>query len=312
MGKCERGHRDNCSDLVPTNDLIQLTMRNKTLCVAAKMANGDCYTTSYFSVKEIHRNTGCVVLQLIRPIFRSRLLLIRTNQMILINVDSICATQRLDYPIFDCVELQSTTCHRRSGNVCTEWSAQQSIIYKNYSRVASIAFFTFSYWKGDEKQIKLRIISRTRKDILLTIGKGETIGVAIPNLLQVEIIRPSCRIIGCYTNSLHQLYTKRVEDYSCRKKYYFIERALISEAMQLSSVTGLIFQNYTNQSHTATLTIQNTTNGILKSAVDDVTSIIIPPKTSRSVTLSNIDRIKITQNDAQQPVCFHLTFHAVI
>ncbi|MDV6379141.1 hypothetical protein ORD22_13035 [Sporosarcina sp. GW1-11] len=305
-------HHGQCNNLVSANDLIQLTMRTKLLRVASKMTNGDCFTTSYFIVKSIDRKIGSVVLQLIRPIFRNRLLFIRTSQVLLINLNCVCATQKLYYPILDWVELCSTTRHRMCGNVCMKWSLEQSVIYKNYTHTPSIAFYVFSYWKGEKEEIQLRITSRSGKVVLLTIPRGETRSIAVTDLVKVKIVRQSSPIIGSYTNSLHEVYTNRIEDPGCSHQKYFTERALISETLHVCSASGKVFQNHTNNLLTATVTIRNTSNKSITSRLNKTASIIIPPHTSRSVTVPSLQVIEIDHNDSAQPVEFNISFHAVV
>lgn len=311
MIKSRRGHQGKCGELFSKNTLVHVTMRNGVLRAAGKMTNGNSFTTSYFSVQHIDHKTGCVILQLIRPIFRKRLLLIRTNKTLLITLDCVCAVQKLARPVLDWVELKDKVRSAACGNICMEWSSEQPVIYKNHSRTTSIAFFVFSYWKGAKERIQLRISSRSHEDTILTVTRGEAVSIAVEDILQVEMITPSVSIAGRYSISLHQLYTNRLQDCFSKKPKYFKEMVLISETVHVCSVKGKVFMNNTEKILSATITITNKSSEKATVHLNGVTRMVIQPCNTRSMTVSYLDSIEIIYNCKSQPLDFTITLHTV-
>ncbi|WP_301109903.1 S-Ena type endospore appendage [Sporosarcina sp.] len=307
MIQSRRGHQGKCGELFSKNTLVHVTMQNGVLRAAGKMSNGNCFTTCYFSVQHINYETGCVVLQLIRPIFRKRLLLIRTNKTLMITLDCVCAVQKLARPVLDWVELKDTVRNAACGNICREWSSEQPVIYRNYSCTSSIAFFVFSYWKGTKEKIQLRISSRSQEDVFLTVARGETVSIAIKDIVLVEITTPSARVTGRYTISLHQLYTNRIQDCFPKRPKYFREMVLITETVHLCNASGKVFHNFTDQLLYATVTITNK-NDIKAVVKMDGESFFIPSNNARSITVSSLDCLETI---CGCPVDITITFHTI-
>lgn len=287
--------------------LIQVMIRSKWLCAAGKLPDGSTFTTSYFTVDAADNSPDCIVLRLVRPVFRKFQLFVQTNQCLTLRRSCICAIWQHAGAVLGWAELKELPRSSGIGHVCIRRSAEDRTIYQNHSARRSIAFISFTYKKGKKQAVQLRITSRTRAPLLLTVRKGQTVSAAAADLLRVEAVSPQTDIQGVYTAVIHSIHKRRISG-GC-SGFSFIEKKLLAETIEFCAAEGDSFRNDTGEIFYAAVSATNKSGETAKIIINGTAEINIAPHSTRTTAVQDIRSIRILE---KQQLEMRITIHALV
>lgn len=287
--------------------LVQITMRSKRLCAAGKLPDGSTFTTSYFTVDAADNSPDCIVLRLVRPVFRKFRLFVQTNQCLILRRSCICAIYRHPDAVLSWTELKELSHSSGTGHVCIVKSAEDRTIYQNHSVRRSIAFISFTYKKGKKQTIRLRVTSRTRAPLLLTVRKGQTVSAAAADLLRVEAVSTQTDIQGIYTAVIHSVHSRRISG-GC-SGLSFIEKKLLAETVEFCAAEGDSFWNHTEETFYAAVSATNKSGETAKIIINGTAEINIAPYSTCTTAVQDIRSISIL---GKQQLEMRITIHMLV